>query len=62
MQALKNFVKTGIQDDTYIEIKSGLKAGDKIIKAPFRIIAKTLKDEDVIVEVEEEKLSSKKEK
>lgn len=61
-KAVKSIVKTGIQDDNYIEIKSGVKLGDKVIKAPFRVIAKTIKADDVIVEVDEEKLNNKKEK
>jgi HlyD family secretion protein len=37
-------VKTGIQDDTYIEIKEGLKEGDEVVSGPYRIISKELKD------------------
>ncbi|HYH56488.1 MAG TPA: efflux RND transporter periplasmic adaptor subunit, partial [Anseongella sp.] len=37
-------VLTGIQDDMYIEIKSGLKEGDKVVVAPFLGISKTLRD------------------
>ena len=37
-------VKTGIQDDTYIEIKDGLKNGDEIVSGPYSVVSKTLKD------------------
>ncbi|MCC1483025.1 efflux RND transporter periplasmic adaptor subunit [Winogradskyella immobilis] len=41
-------VKTGIQDDTNIEIISGLKEGDEIITGPYNIVSKTLKPGDAI--------------
>ncbi|WP_299113661.1 efflux RND transporter periplasmic adaptor subunit [uncultured Winogradskyella sp.] len=41
-------VKTGIQDDTNIEIISGLKEGDKIITGPYNMVSKTLKPGDKI--------------
>lgn len=37
-------VVTGIQDDTYIEIKSGLKEGEEIISGPYSAVSKLLKD------------------
>ena len=37
-------VKTGIQDNTNIEIIEGLKQDDEIIVAPYGLISKTLKD------------------
>src|ERR1700761_7615006 len=37
-------VTTGIQDDTYIQVLSGLKAGDEVVSAPFATISKLLKD------------------
>jgi HlyD family secretion protein len=37
-------VKTGIQDDTYIEVKTGLKENDEIISGPYRTVSKELKD------------------
>jgi len=43
-------VKTGIQDDTNIEIISGLKEGDKIITGPYNMVSKTLKPGDKIEE------------
>jgi HlyD family secretion protein len=57
-------VKTGIQDASYIEILSGLKDGQEVIKAPFKAISKTLKDGDLVKVVEESELfkDSKEEK
>jgi HlyD family secretion protein len=49
-------VKTGIQDASYIEILSGLKDGQEVIKAPFKAISKTLKDGDLVKIVEESEL------
>ena len=42
--AWKVRVKTGIQDNTRIEILDGIKVGDEVIIAPYGIISKTLKD------------------
>ncbi|MFZ1291678.1 MAG: efflux RND transporter periplasmic adaptor subunit [Melioribacteraceae bacterium] len=37
-------VKTGISDDTYMEIKSGLNDGQMIISGPYKAISKELND------------------
>ena len=37
-------VKTGIQDDNYIEIKSGLKPGDVVISGPYTAVSKLIRD------------------
>jgi HlyD family secretion protein len=37
-------VKTDIQDINYIEITSGLNAGDEVVSSPYNVISKTLKD------------------
>jgi HlyD family secretion protein len=49
-------VISGIQDNTYIEIKSGLKEKQKVITGPYNLINKKLKDGDKIKIVEKEKL------
>jgi HlyD family secretion protein len=49
-------VKTGVQDNTYIEIIEGLKEGDKVITAPYRAVSKTLKNGDAVEEVKKEEL------
>jgi HlyD family secretion protein len=51
-------VKTGIQDNNYIEIKSGLKNGDQVISGPYSAIAKQLKDGTEIKKVEKDELFS----
>jgi len=45
-------IKSGIQDNTYIEIKEGLKEGQEIITAPYRAVSKKLKDGDKVTKVE----------
>jgi HlyD family secretion protein len=49
-------VKTGIQDNSYIEIISGIKAGDQVITAPFSAISKKLSDSTLIQIVKKEEL------
>jgi HlyD family secretion protein len=49
-------VKTGIQDNSYIEILSGINAGDSVISAPFSAISKKLSDSTLIEIVKKEDL------
>jgi len=49
-------VVTGIQDQNFIEIKSGLKSGDKVVIAPFKAITKMLKDKMAVVVKKEDDL------
>jgi HlyD family secretion protein len=49
-------VKTGIQDDTYVQILSGLKEGDEVVSAPYPAISKTLKDGALVEKVDKAKL------
>lgn len=49
-------VKTGIQNNTYIQILEGLKEGDEIIVAPYRAVSKKLKDGDVVKKVPKDEL------
>lgn len=51
-------VKTGIQDNNYIEIVSGLKEGDEVVSAPYSMIAKTLKDGDAVEKTAKDQLYS----
>lgn len=37
-------VKTGISDDLYIEIQSGLKGGEEVVSGPYKAISKDLED------------------
>lgn len=41
-------VVTGIQDDEYIMIKSGIKPGDKLISGPYNEVSKNLKQGDKV--------------
>ena len=54
--ALAKDVKTGIQDNTYIEILSGVAVNDKVISAPFSAISKKLSDSTLIEIVKKEEL------
>jgi HlyD family secretion protein len=49
-------VKTGIQDDEYIQIVSGIKQGEKIVSAPYEAISKKLKSGSKIKAIKEEEL------
>ena len=49
-------VTTGIQDANYIEIKTGLSGNETVVKAPFKMISKTLKDGDDVTVVDEKDL------
>ncbi|MDB5015316.1 MAG: efflux transporter periplasmic adaptor subunit [Mucilaginibacter sp.] len=51
-------VTTGIQDDSYIQILSGLKSGDEVVSAPFATISKTLSDGMMVEKVDKSKLFS----
>lgn len=52
-------VKTGIQDDKYIEILEGASEGQKVVSAPFRAISKELKNDKKVSVVEEDALFEK---
>lgn len=49
-------VTTGIQNDTYIQVLSGLKAGEEVVSRPFTAISKTLKDSMTVEKVDQDKL------
>lgn len=51
-------VTTGIQDDTYILVKTGLKGGEEVVARPFTAISKTLKDGTMVEKVDKDKLFS----
>jgi HlyD family secretion protein len=55
-------VTTGIQDNTYIEIKSGIEVDQEVITAPYRAISKRLKNEDAIKVVDKKDLYTEEEK
>jgi HlyD family secretion protein len=49
-------VTTGIQNDTYIQVLSGLKGGEEVVSAPYSAISKTLKDNTEVEKVDKSKL------
>ena len=55
-------VTTGIQDDTHILIKSGLKGGEEVVTRPFTAISKTLKDGLAVEKVDKDKLFASEKK
>jgi HlyD family secretion protein len=55
-------VKTGIQDEKYIEITNGLSVGEVVITGPYSAVSKFLKHNDVIKEVSKEELFNNKAK
>ncbi len=55
-------VKTGIQNNMYIEIKEGVKEGDEVITAPYRLVSKTLKNGDAVKKVDKKELFTTKKK
>jgi len=54
-------VVTGIQDDEFISIKSGLEEGQEIVTGPYSAISKKLEEGDV-VRIKEEDVDKKKKK
>jgi HlyD family secretion protein len=60
--AKKRDVKSGIQDNTYIQIISGLKAGDEVITAPYSTVSKLLKNDMKVKKVDKKDLFTKEEK
>jgi len=53
-------VKSGIQDNTYIQITSGLKEGQEVITGPYSAISKTLNDKDKVKKVDKKDLFTEK--
>lgn len=58
--ALLRTVKTGIQDNKYIQITSGLSEKDKVVTAPYSAISRRLKDGSIIKVVDKEELFNEK--
>lgn len=55
-KAVMKKVKTGIQDNNYIEILEGMNEKDEVISAPYKAISKTLKNRDVVKKVDKKDL------
>jgi HlyD family secretion protein len=58
--ALAKDVKTGIQDNNYIEILSGIQDSARVISSPFSAISKKLSDSTLIEVVKKEALYKEK--
>ena len=52
-------VETGIADNTLIEVKSGVKAGDEVVSGSYAAISRKLKD-GALVQIEKPKKDDKK--
>jgi len=55
-------VKTGLQDNRYLEITGGIKENDQVVIAPYGAIARTLTDKARVKVVDKDKLFESKEK
>jgi HlyD family secretion protein len=49
-------VTTGIQNDTYIQVLSGLNGGEEVVSGPYSAISKTLNDKMKVEKVDKSKL------
>ena len=61
-KAVAKVVKTGIQDNEFIQLLSGAELDDKVVTAPYRSISKKLKPGDEVEVVSKKDLYSAKEK
>jgi HlyD family secretion protein len=59
--AIQTEVKTGLQDNQFIEILSGLTEKQKVVVAPYSAIARTLKDKLKVKIVTKKELYKEKE-
>lgn len=53
-------VKTGIQDLNYIQVLSGLKAGELVVTGPYNLVSKNLKEGDKIKKTDKKDLFEEK--
>jgi HlyD family secretion protein len=61
-KAVVKQVKTGIQDDSYIEITAGLSGKENVITGPYNTISKELKNGDAVTKLDESKKKKAAEK
>ena len=52
-------VKTGIQDNQFIQIIEGLKEGEQVVTSPYNAVSRTLKNGDQVKVVSKEELFTK---
>lgn len=50
MKAVATAVETGISDDQFIEIKSGLEEGQRVVNGPYSAVSRELGDGDLVEE------------
>ncbi|NUM32208.1 MAG: efflux RND transporter periplasmic adaptor subunit [Bacteroidetes bacterium] len=55
-KVVKQKVKTGIQDNSYIQIISGIKIGEQAVSGPYNVLSTTLDNDRKVKVVEKEKL------
>jgi len=60
--AVMREVKTGIQDNKFIEVQSGLKEGEMVITGPYSAVSKVLKNRDHVEKTSKDKLFEEEEK
>ena len=58
-EAIMRPVKTGIQDNMYIQIEEGISTDDEIIVGPYRAVSKKLKNKNKVKKVDKEDLFDK---
>lgn len=59
-QVVLRDVKTGLQDNEYLQVTKGLKEGEQVVTAPYGAIARTLKDKMKVKVVDKDKLFTAK--
>ena len=52
-------VKTGVQDDQYIQVLSGINEGDEVVVAPYSAISKKLRNGDSVEKADKDQLFDK---
>ena len=52
-------VETGLQDNNYIEVKSGVTLDNEVVTAPYKAISKNLKNETIVEKTDKDKLYTK---
>jgi HlyD family secretion protein len=55
-------ITTGIQDDTYIEVTSGLQKGETIVTGPYTVVTKELNQDDKVYVKTKEEIAAEKKK
>ncbi len=58
-KAIQTEVITGIQDNEYIEIKTGLKIEQEVICGPYSLVSRSLRDQTKVTVIKKEELYTK---